>query len=411
MQPATLRLVLLISCCHALVHIYELSFASVEQLVGLEFGVGKEVTGVLGSLLRLPFGLCALGAGWLADHLGAKRLLMLYLGGCSVASLIAWFSPTIGILGLAMFTMGLFASIYHPAGVGLISHHTNPNNRPMALGYHGILGSSGIAAGPFLAGMVLATGATWRQYYLFLSVPGILLALFLLYRIAGKDDFSRHHQSTASTDHPEDEARWRSYFVLLVVVALAGFVYAALLNFMPRYLDGAGLDLGGLSAEALRNYMTGVVLILGIVGQFTAGRLARPTTLEPLMALAFFAAAPCVFWMAFAPGAWRLAAAALFAPFFFMHQPLLNSAVAKYVPRRRRSLSYGLTFTCGFGIGSLGPTFAGYARSDLVNYGTLSALLCAAGVLAAVLWWQNGPEEPDGDAEISLPAEAGMEPP
>ena len=93
MNSSTLRLVLLLSCCHALVHVYELSFASVEQLVADDFGVDTAVTGWLGFCLRLPFGLFALFAGWLADFFGAKRLLLIYLFGSSAAALLAWLAP------------------------------------------------------------------------------------------------------------------------------------------------------------------------------------------------------------------------------------------------------------------------------------------------------------------------------
>ena len=94
MSPATLRLVLLVSCGHALVHIYEHSLASVEKLVveDRSFDIPTErqevVSGELGNCLRLPFGLCAFLAGWLADRFGAKRLLLVYLFGCSAAA--AW---------------------------------------------------------------------------------------------------------------------------------------------------------------------------------------------------------------------------------------------------------------------------------------------------------------------------------
>ena len=397
MKSATLRLVLLVSCAHGLVHVYEHSFASVEQLVGAdaEFSIPperqKQVTGTLGSCLRLPFGICALLAGWLADRWGAKRLLITYLLGASVTCAMVWLLPGIGALYASMFALGVFASIYHPAGVGLISLHTNPENRTMALGYHGIFGSAGIAAGPFLAGIVLACGASWRGYYLVLTVPGVLLALVLLARL------SHAHANSAALANAadgggngEDDAHWGSYATLLMVASLAGFVYAAILNFMPRYLDGAGLNISGIPDRALRNYLTGVILMLGVIGQYAAGRIAKPHSLEKLMSFAFFASAPCVLWMGFAQGPSRLAAAALFSPLFFMHQPLFNSLVAKYVPRRRRSLCYGLSFTVGFGIGSLGPTFSGFAKSDFVNYATLSGILTLAACLGLGLWWNDG---------------------
>ena len=400
MNSATLRLVLLISCCHALVHVYEHSLASVEQLVVEDeaFDVSraeqeqKEISGELGNCLRWPFGFCALLAGWLADRYGAKRLLLIYLVGCSAAAVMAAFTPNLALMYASMFTLGMFASIYHPAGVALISHQTTAENRTRALGYHGIFGSAGIAAGPFLAGLVLNTpDPNWRHYYLVLSIPGLLLAGLLFVRLADGKKLYQPTDPQTSDDHDEDAAHWRSYFTLMLLAILAGFVYAAVLHFLPRYLDESGLDFTTMKKEALRNYLTGGVLLVGIVGQYTAGRIARPTTLEPLTACAFFASAPCVLWMGIALGPTRILAAALFAPLFFMHQPLYNSLVAKYVPRRRRSLCYGLSFTLGFGMGSFGPNFAGHIPNDLLNHAVLAGLLCGAGTLALVLWRWHGP--------------------
>lgn len=395
MNSATLRLVLLVSCGHALVHVYEHSLGSVEQLVvadpAFEIAAAdqEEISGELGNWLRLPFGLCALAAGWLADRFGAKRLLLVYSLGCGAAAGMAWYAPNLLMITAAMFTLGLFASIYHPAGVGLITHHTNPRNRPMALGYHGVFGSAGIAAGPFLAGLVLNTGATWRQYYLVLTIPGILFAVLLIRRLA-----DHQQQSIASNLEPvdsEDDAYWRSYFTLITLACVGGFVYAAILHFLPRYLGGAGLQWSGVPEASLRNYLAAAVLLLGMVGQYAGGRLARPTTLEPLMMLAFFATVPCVLWMGFAEGTSRIWAAALFSPLFFMHQPLFNSLVAKYVPRKRRSLCYGLSFTLGFGVGSLGPNFAGRVESYALRYGVLAGVLTLAGFLSLILWRWHGP--------------------
>ncbi len=397
MNSATLRLVLLVSCGHALVHVYEHSLASVEQLMVADpaFEIPdadrQEISGELGNWLRLPFGLCALAAGWLADRFGAKRLLLIYSLGCAAAAGMAWWAPNLLMITAAMFTLGLFASIYHPAGVGLITHHTNPENRPMALGYHGVFGSAGIAAGPFLAGLVLHTGVTWREYYLVLTIPGILLALLLILRLTSQQQQSSASNPQSVDGDGEDDAYWRSYFTLITMACVAGFVYAAILHFLPRYLDDTGLQFSGIPEASLRNYLTAAVLLLGMVGQYAAGRVARPTTLEPLMTMAFFATVPCVLWMGFAEGTTRIWAAALFSPLFFMHQPLFNSLVAKYVPRKRRSLCYGLSFTLGFGVGSLGPNFAGRVESYALRYGALAGVLTLAGCLSLILWRWHGP--------------------
>ncbi|MBN2292626.1 MAG: MFS transporter [Pirellulales bacterium] len=402
MSPATFRLVLLVSCAHALVHILELSFGNVEQLICDDFGIGKQVAGNLGACLRLPYGLFSLAAGWLADRYGAKRLLLVYLFGGSFAAVTAFWSPSLSVLFVSMFTLGIFASIYHPAGVGLITHYTTPENRPKALGYHGIFGSMGIAAGPFIAGLAFACGASWREYFLMLSLPGVILGVCFVVWLPHETYHGKHialkdRQNPTPLDLSEDEAHWYSYFLLLVVVALAGIVYAAILTFLPRYLDQSGLVVSGTSPESLRVYLTSIVLALGIIGQFSAGWLAKPKTLEKMMAMAFYGAAPCVLWMGFAQGATRILAAALFAPLFFMHQPLLNTLVAKYVPRRRRSLCYGFAFTCGFGIGAYGPRLAGRIQSEPLLFSILAAMMATAATIVVVLWWWNRPDrfEPD----------------
>jgi len=416
MNSATFRLVLLVSLCHALVHVYEHSLASVEQMIVAEedFGVAEaeqeKVSGKLGNWLRLPFGLCALLAGWTADRFGAKRLLLVYLLGCSAAAVLAWYAPTLLLVTVAMFLLGMYASIYHPAGVGLITHHTTPENRPMALGYHGIFGSLGIAAGPLLAGVAFNMGATWRQYYLVLAVPGVLLAGLLSLRL------SRRRQPSAADDalaaaNGEDDAHWSSYATLMTMAVFSGIVYAAVLHFLPRYLDGVALPWGTaeIPEASRRNYLTAGVLLLGVVGQYTSGRIARPTTLEPLITLSFFAAAPCVLWMGFAEGSTRLWAAALFSPLFFAHQPLFNSLVAKYVPRRRRSMCYGLSFTLGFGVGSIGPNLAGRMTTLMLRYGVLSAAMAITGTLALTLWWRHRGDSPrefgdvDGSGGLESP--------
>ncbi|MCA9068794.1 MAG: hypothetical protein KDA84_07720, partial [Planctomycetaceae bacterium] len=89
MSSTTFRLVLLVSFAHALVHAFEVSLSSVEQLIAVDFEVTKEATGFLGTVWRIPFGGGALLAGWLADRYGSKRLLLTFLGGCIGTALIA----------------------------------------------------------------------------------------------------------------------------------------------------------------------------------------------------------------------------------------------------------------------------------------------------------------------------------
>jgi MFS family permease len=405
MLRATFYLVLLVSCAHALVHWYELSLPSVEQEIAAEFFPedpvkGKAVNGWMALVWRLPLGFGALLAGWLVDRFGARRMLALYLLGCGGMCLAASWAFSISLLFAVMACMGVFACIYHPAGLALISHETTIDNRGRALGLHGIFGSAGIGAAPFVAGLVLSAcywfkvPHGWRVYYLVMAIPGIALGLVFLYLHV------RHQQQPECPDQPdtpamaaEDKAYWGSFFLLTVIAALMGFVYSAVLAFLPRYLDQLpqrlaqlGVRLEGLPDEGLRNYLTGGVLLLGCVAQFTGGRIARHRLLELQFCLICFGSAPCLFWMSRATGFYCLLATSAFALVHFMHQPIYNSMIAKYTPRHRRSLAYGYSFAMGLGLGSLGAPFAGYNQSNLVIYQTLAGAAALSGVLSFVLW-------------------------
>ena len=391
MNRTTFRLVLLISCAHALVHMFELALPSVEQMIGEDFGVSRKQTGMLGTAWRLPFGFGALLAGWLADRYGSKPMLLVFLGGCIATSLLAFVAPSLSAVFVVMFAMGSFASIYHPVGLALISRETTPENRPAALGWHGILGSIGITAAPLMAAIVFGTtGIGWRDYYVVLCVPATIIALLIAVTLPngkGRQKVTLSPNATVSAPEPET-ARWNSFYLLVAVGALSGFVYAAFVHFLTRYLgdsqvlSSSQFRPAGMSAEGFRNLMAAVVLGFAIAGQAVAGKIARAGRLEPFLAFIMFANVPCLVWMAFADGPWRLVAACSAAFVHFMNQPVYNSLIAQYVPSARRSVGYGFSNMMCFGIGALGPTCAGFMQDDFYTYGGMAVVIAIAGCLA-----------------------------
>jgi len=400
---AILCLVLLVSVAHALVHMYELSLPSVEQEIAQGYfpndpASGKAVNGWMAFAWRSPLGIGALVAGWLVDRFGARRMMAIYLAGCGVMCVLAgvWL-PLWGLM-MVMGCMGTFACIYHPAGLALISHETTVKNRARALGIHGIFGSAGIGSSPFLAGLVLSVCYNlnipdgWRVCYRLLAVPGLLLAMVFVYlHMTQRHRETSEPQTRTDGNHEEDGAAWASYFTLTAIAALMGFVYSGVLAFLPRYMDGAGITIDGVPREGMRNYLTGGVLLVGCIAQYVSGRIARHRLLEPQMAAIFLCSAPCLVWMAHASGSLCVAATAVFALVHFMHQPIYNSLIAKYTPRRHRSLCYGFSFAMGMGIGSLGAVFVGNIEQNAVIYQTMAAVALTGGILTLILWRWNRP--------------------
>ena len=395
MTRTAFRLILLVSCAHALVHVFELALPSVEQMIGEDLvgktaAENKAATGTLGMAWRLPFGLLAMVAGWMADRYGSRRLLIVYLGGCIITAIAAANSHSMPPLFISMRVMGCFASIYHPAGLALISRVTTPETRGRALGWHGIFGSIGITAAPMGAAVLFGTGwLGWRGYYMALCVPAVVIALLVLVSIR-RVSSTREPASQVGPVSEENGPFQRGPYMLLVASgALSGFVYGAFLHFLQRYLDGAGIRPESVSAESFRNLLAAVTLSFAVGGQWLAGRLARPGRLDWLQGAILAASAPCLVLMGLATGWFCLIAACSFAFIHFMTQPVYNSLIAQLVPSRRRSTGYGFSNMICFGIGGLGPLIVGQSTDNLLIYCGLAAVVGLSTLLAAILWWST----------------------
>ena len=379
--------------------------------------MAKWELGQLSTCFRLPIGACAIFVGVLTDRCGTRPMLLAYCFGCALASLLVAWAPDFRSLVLAMVMLGVFDSIYHPTGLAYLSQEISAESRTYALGIHGVFGSLGIAFSPFLASGLLASGLSWRGYYELLAITGFALGVVVMLGVKRRfhppsavvpsppDNLpSRSHtDESPSQDVPKTDKEpssresanqlgepqtswWLGYFTVTVISSLLGFIYAAFLSFLPRYLDVGRLplDFYELPAASVRNLLAGGVLSMGMLGQFWSGRVARPHRLEPHLALVLGLQAPLLVLMAFAEGSTRIYVAAAFALVHFMAQPVHNSLIASYTSRRHRSTCFGFSFMMGFGVGSSGAMFAGASGSTITMIGYY-LVLAGLAVLASVL--------------------------
>jgi MFS family permease len=400
LRGPVLRLILLIALAHALVHVYELSLPSVEQNIASEFYennpvAGKHRSGMMSTCWRFTWGFGALIAGWFVDRHGGRVMLAIYLLGCGAlcASVLGLYSIT--NITIIMLLMGGFASIYHPAGLALISHETDSRTLPRALGLHGVLGSLGIGGTPLAVVLVSQFSGNWRTWYAVVAVPSFLLAAIFLWQAKNHAKNKTQHSPVSDYDDGS-QAAWREFWVLVLVAILQGFIYSAIMSFLPRYLSTtfqheANTVVASTPANdtatqiTTGNLLASIVLLTGCLGQYLAGRFARPEKLEQQLTLILFGNAPFLFCMALAESWFRPVAAGLFTLVHFMQQPVANSLIAKYTPPERRSLCYGISFGLSLGLGSFGAWFAGYSLNDQMTYGTLASIAILAGIAGLAL--------------------------
>jgi len=134
---------------HPLVHLFEGVLPPLIPLLIVEFGTDYFHLGVIVSVFSYAFGIGSLPAGFLADKLGPRRLVTIFLLGSGLLSTLVYFIPSIFAYGIVMGFIGFFCSLYHPASNTLISQSIREKGN--AFGIHGIAGSLGVACVPLLS--------------------------------------------------------------------------------------------------------------------------------------------------------------------------------------------------------------------------------------------------------------------
>jgi MFS family permease len=364
-------IVTLVMAGHGLVHTYELSIPIFMTVWLSELGIAEATLGGIVGAGYFLFGAGALPGGILVDRFGSRRLIAGCFVGMGGAFMLLGLLPGLWGLGLALLAWGAAASVYHPAGLALIS--TGVRQRGRALAYHGIAGNVGIAGGPLVTALLLLM-FDWPTVAILLGLPALVAALGAWRASFDERAAVRLHEATEGADAAPAEthslaALWRrtrslfasGFAVVFALVALSGLYYRGVLTFLPDLLTPlVTIDLP-IDVAAGR-YVYAGLLAVGIAGQYVGGRLSDREGTERLLAgaLSVLAVVAVVFLPVAGWGTGALLGmSAVLGFFLFLVQPLYQATVAEYTPPDARGLSYGYTYLAIFGIGAAGAALAG----------------------------------------------------
>jgi MFS family permease len=160
---------LLLNIGHFLDHLFMLVFATVAALtLSREWGLGY------GDLIKyatpgfFAFGLFALPAGWLADRWNRDGMMCVFFAGIGTASILTGFAQSPMQVGIGLFAIGVFAAIYHPVGLAIVTEKWK--NTGMRIAVNGVWGNLGVASAALLTGYLIDNGS-WRMAFI---VPGAI---------------------------------------------------------------------------------------------------------------------------------------------------------------------------------------------------------------------------------------------
>jgi MFS family permease len=231
-----------------------------------EFLVSDTILGLLaGTAFALFYATLGVPIALLADRWNRRNLIAVALAIWSGMTALSGLATNIWQLGLARVGVGVGEAGCSPAAHSMISDLYPPEKRSTAMGFYTLGISAGIMLA-YIAGGWVVENIGWREAFLIVGVPGVLLAIIVRTTVAEPTrGMSENRQD--SGQHPPllEVFRYlflrRSFVHMAVAAGFSSFVGYAVISFFPSFI--------------IRSYEMQIVslgiwlgLILGIAGGF-----------------------------------------------------------------------------------------------------------------------------------------------
>ena len=336
-DAARRRSIAFLNWAHAIDHFVLLIYPTV--VIGLETVYQRSYSELiaLSSSAFVAFGVFSLPAGWLADRWSRRNMMTAFYIGCGLSLAGAGFAPNLTSLGVAMFALGMFASIYHPVGMAMLIEASNARGRTLA--FNGVCGNLGVS----LAAGISAALATWFGWRAAFYAPaGILILTGIVYYLLTPDDL-HHAKNRKSAPAVSLTPRLAvMLFGLFIVIALsAGLTFNVLTIALPKIVDerlsrDLPLVLVGSIATA--------VLVCGALAQLTVGRLVEWVSPHVIFAIVTGIGFVGNLWAAYASGVALLAALAIAIAAIYGQVTVNDMIMARYTADAWRGRVYAVRY-------------------------------------------------------------------
>jgi MFS family permease len=344
---SALRTLTGISIAHWVSHFHLLVLPMLFPFLKQKLGVGYIELGFALTTLAVVSGLTQAPTGYLVDHFGARKILLigLTLGGCALILLGLHLSYA-SLIACAVL-LGLANSVYHPADYAILAEHMDEARMGRAFSIHTFAGYLGGAVTPaIVAALVTVSGGVGAL--IASGAIAILVALLLL--AMGIPEAGAHKKKPGSESAPKQAVITPTLITLTALFMLLSLSVAGINNFgVVALMSGYG------TSYSVANVALTAFLGASAAGVLAGGFLADHTERHGYVAAACFAAnAAIVLLIALVtlPG-WALTATMATAGFLSgVIAPSRDMLVRNAAPAGAAGRAFGIVST-GFNLGGI----------------------------------------------------------
>jgi MFS family permease len=391
----SLRTLVLISTAHWVSHFHLLVLPMLFPFLKEQLGVGYIELGFALTVFAVISGLTQAPMGYLADHIGARKVLLMGLALGGGALIMLGLHLSYGWLIASAILLGVANSVYHPADYAILAAHMDEARMGRAFSIHTFAGFLGGAVAPaIMAGLVATTGG--QGALIVAGAVGPLVALLLM--VAGIPDASAADRKVDGVHPPRQNVITPAIIVLTIFFMLLSLSNAGIGNFgVVALMSGYGESFSGA------NVALTAFLGFSAVGVLAGGFLADHTSRHgQVAALCFAINAAIVFVIAALnlPSLLLTAAMALAGFFGGVIAPSRDMMVRNAAPPGAAGRAFGIVST-GFNLGGIvSPLLFGWImdqNSPHWVFGASVAFMMLTVLLALVTdrGPQAGSEAPD----------------
>jgi MFS transporter, DHA1 family, multidrug resistance protein len=358
---------------------YAMCRAPVLPLYARDLGAGPEFIGLVAGASTLTGVLLKLPAGAISDAIGRRAVLLTAAAVFAFTPFAYPLVPSLGALLLLRFVHGSATALFGPTAAASLSDLAPADQRGRWLGTYSAIQGGGQAAGPVIAGLVLASSGYATTFFAAGAI-GILAWLLIWAGVprAPAPTAGSRAAVVAAVRHVLADRR-----ILLTSLAQAGqFVLHGLTSaFLPIY----AVERIGLGASEV-GLLFGAQMLTTIASRPVFGRLSDRVGRRPMIVIGLATSAIAV-WLL--PLAATFAALLMFAAIYGGGLAVTTSSTAALITdltdRSRYGAAHGLFGTI-FDVGdALGPIAGGVVAARL-GYPATFQIAGAAVVMLAIVF-------------------------